>query len=52
MSLRIIYVLMLSMALKLVSISVHLMEGDYDDHLAWPVKGTLTVQLLNQLSDQ
>jgi len=27
------------------------MKGDHDDHLKWPVKGTLTVQLLNQLSD-
>ena len=34
-----------------VTVIVHLMEGDHDDHLIWPVKGTLTVQLLNQLSD-
>ena len=34
-----------------VSVWVPLMKGDHDDHLAWPVKGTLTVQLLNQLSD-
>ena len=27
------------------------MKGNHDDHLTWPVKGTLTVQLLNQLSD-
>ena len=30
---------------------VFLMKGDHDDHLTWPVKGILTVQLLNQLSD-
>ena len=34
-----------------VTLDVHLMKGDHDDHLTWPVKGTLTVQLLNQLSD-
>ena len=34
-----------------VTVIVCLMEGDHDDHLIWPIKGTLTVQLLNQLSD-
>ena len=34
-----------------VSAEVALMKGDHDDHLTWPVRGTLTVQLLNQLSD-
>ena len=34
-----------------VTVIVYLMKGDYDGHLTWPVKGTLTVQLLNQLSD-
>ena len=34
-----------------VTVRVALMKGDHDDHLAWPVEGTLTVQLLNQLSD-
>ena len=34
-----------------ISVGVYLMKGDHDDHLAWPVQGTLTVQLLNQLSD-
>ena len=28
-----------------------MMKGDHDHLLAWPVKGTLTVQLLNQLND-
>ena len=36
---------------KYVAVSVNLMKGDHDDHLTWPVRGTLTVQLLNQLSD-
>ena len=34
-----------------VTVNVCLMKGDHDDHLTWPVQGTLTVQLLNQLSD-
>ena len=34
-----------------ISVGVYLMKGDHDDHLTWPVRGTLTVQLLNQLSD-
>ena len=34
-----------------ITLCVVLMRGDHDDHLAWPVRGTLTVQLLNQLSD-
>ena len=34
-----------------VLVGIYLMKGNYDDHLTWPVMGTLTVQLLNQLSD-
>ena len=34
-----------------VSVDLYLMKGDHDDHLSWPIRGTLTVQLLNQLSD-
>ena len=34
-----------------VEVGTYLMKGDHDDHLPWPVKGTLTVQLLNQLGD-
>ena len=34
-----------------ITLCIFLMKGDHDDHLTWPVKGTLTVQLLNQLSD-
>ena len=34
-----------------VTVGLCLLEGDHDDHLTWPIKETLTVQLLNQLSD-
>ena len=34
-----------------VEVGACLMKGDHDDHLTWPLKGTLTVQLLNQLGD-
>ena len=34
-----------------VTVGVLLMKGDHDYQLTWPVKGTLTVQLLDQLSD-
>ena len=34
-----------------VTVFAYFIKGDHDDHLTWPVKGTLTVQLLNQLSD-
>ena len=34
-----------------ITVGSCMMKGDHDDHLTWPVKGTLTVQLLNQLSD-
>ena len=27
------------------------MEGEFDDELKWPLKGTLTIQLLNQLGE-
>ena len=29
----------------------HLLRGEYDDGLKWPFRGTVVVQLLNQLSD-
>ena len=29
-----------------VSVFVHLMRGEYDDHLEWPFRGEVTVQLL------
>ena len=34
-----------------VSVYIYLMQGDNDDNLAWPFKGTITVSLLNQLED-
>ena len=34
-----------------MSVYVHLMQGDNDDILKWPFKGTIKVSLLNQLED-
>ncbi len=34
-----------------VSVYTHLMRGEYDDNLAWPLVGTVTFELLNQLGD-
>ena len=34
-----------------VSVWTLLMSGEYDNHLRWPVKGTLKIQLLNQCYD-
>ena len=34
-----------------VSVGVHLMKGENDDHLPWPFTGKVTVELLNQLED-
>ena len=34
-----------------ISICVLLMCGEYDDQLHWPIKGILTLQLMNQLND-
>ena len=31
-----------------VSVFVYLMRGEFDDHLKWPFRGDVTVQLLNQ----
>ena len=35
-----------------VSVSARLKEGDYDGSLTWPLNGTLTLELLNQLEDK
>ena len=39
-----------------VSVFLHLMKGAHDDELEqsghWPLRGTFTVELLNQLSDK
>ena len=34
-----------------VSVWALLMSGEYDNHLRWPVKGTLKIRLLNQFYD-
>ena len=34
-----------------VSVFVYLMRGEHDDQLKWPFQGDITVQLLNQKSD-
>ena len=34
-----------------VSVSVHMMRGEYDDSLKWPFLGDITIQLLNQIED-
>ena len=31
-----------------VSVFVMLMSGEFDDHLKWPFRGSITIQLLNQ----
>ena len=31
-----------------VSVFAHLMRGEFDDHLKWPFRGDVTIQLLNQ----
>ena len=33
-------------------VSSRLMKGEHDDHLSWPFRGTLTVQLINQKQDK
>ena len=34
-----------------VSVYIYLMQGENDDNLAWPFRGTIKVSLLNQLED-
>ena len=34
-----------------VSVFAFLMRGDFDDHLKWPFRGSVTVAMLNQLED-
>ena len=34
-----------------ISISTSLMRGPYDDHLKWPFRGEITVQIVNQAGD-
>ena len=33
-------------------VCVYLMRGEYDDKLVWPFHGEITIQLVNQISDQ
>ena len=35
-----------------VTVSAHLMRGEYDDWLVWPFRGDITIQVMNQNSDQ
>lgn len=35
-----------------ISIFLYLVQGEYDDELEWPFRGSITVQLLNQRSDR
>ena len=34
-----------------VSVFVHILKGDNDDNLKWPIIGTVKFELLNQLED-
>ena len=34
-----------------ISVSVYLIRGEYDNRLEWPFRGDITVQLVNQISD-
>ena len=31
---------------------VYLMRGEYDDRLVWPLRGCITIQVVNQIDDQ
>ena len=35
-----------------VTVYVHLIQGEFDNHLKWPFRGDITIQLLNQLEDE
>ena len=35
-----------------ILVCIYLMRGEYDDRLVWPFRGNITVQLVNQSSDQ
>ena len=34
-----------------LSIYTHLMKGQFDDHLKWPFRGEITIQIVNQDGD-
>ena len=33
------------------SVSVHLMQGEFDDQLNWPLKASITIQIMNQFGE-
>ena len=35
-----------------ISVFTYLMRGEFDSHLKWPFRGTVTIQLMNQLEDK
>ena len=35
-----------------VSVYGHIMKGPFDDHLKWPFRGDITLQLVNQIHDE
>ena len=35
-----------------VSVFAHLMQGEFDDYLTWPLQGQVVIQLCNQLQDK
>ena len=35
-----------------ILVCIYLMRGECDDRLAWPFRGNITIQLVNQSSDQ
>ena len=35
-----------------VTVSINLMQGEYDDQLKWPFRGDIMIQLLNQSRDE
>ena len=35
-----------------ISVFTYLMRGEFDSHLEWPFRGTVTIQLVNQLEDK
>ena len=35
-----------------IAVSVHLMQGEFDNSLKWPFRGDITIQLLNQLQNK
>ena len=34
-----------------VSIFTYMMQGPFDDHLKWPFRGVITIQIVNQAGD-